>query len=210
VIALDALGCGSSEQPKFQPEIKDYTLNLVHFMDALKIKKTDIVGRLFGAAIAVEMAVNYPDRVKRMVLLDLLYVEPETLQRAANDFKDETVVFKEDGSHLVEVWKGRGGKPGANLEFVQRATVEYLKSGLGKRAGDSHRAKFGYDVGPKLPQIKCPVLLLYSQRSGLFSRMELVKKLIPGAQGQLIENTRSFPPSENPEEYAKAINIFLG
>ena len=209
IIAVDVLGCGSSEQPSFTPKIEDYALNIIDFLDAIKVQKTSIVGSLFGASIAVEMAVKYPDRVNKLVLCDLLHVEPETLSRAANDFKDETVIFKEDGSHLVEVWKGRGAKPGVNLEMVQCATVEYLKSGLGVRAGDSHRAKFAYNVEPKLTQIKCPVLLLYSQRSGLFRRLEATRKFLPDAQAQLIENTPAFPTWENPQAYAQSIADFL-
>jgi pimeloyl-ACP methyl ester carboxylesterase len=210
LIAVDAMGCGSSDQPLISsPQMTDYALNLIHFLDTLQINKINIVGRLFGASAAVEMAVKFPERVNRLVLCDLLYVEPETLKRAASDFKNETVVPQADGSHLVEVWKGRGGRPGANLNLVQRATVEYLKSGLGARAGDSHRAKFAYDVGPKLPQIKCPVCLLYSQRSGLFPRLAAAQQLLPGAQGKLIENTPAFPPSENPQAYAEAIDSFL-
>jgi len=76
------------------------------------------------------MAVSHPERVNKLVLCDCLHVPPEELQKARDDFKNEGVVFQEDGSHLVGVWKGRGGRPGANLEMVQRASVEYLKSGL--------------------------------------------------------------------------------
>jgi len=39
-IAVDALGCGESDQPLFVPAIEDYARNIIHFMDALKIAKT--------------------------------------------------------------------------------------------------------------------------------------------------------------------------
>jgi pimeloyl-ACP methyl ester carboxylesterase len=209
-IAMDVLGCGNSDQPGFTPAFEDYVRNTIHFLDALKIKKTNIVGRLFGASLAIEIAVKYPERVNKLVLLDCLHVPPEELEKARNDFKNETVLFKEDGSHLVGVWKGRGGRPGANLKMVQRATVEYLKSGLGTRAGDSHRAKVAYDVAPSLPKIKQPVLLLYSEKSHFFDRAaEGTKKLIPNCSSKLIKGTPAFPTWENPQEYAQAIIEFL-
>ena len=185
-IAIDILGCGSSDQPEFTPQIADYMKNVMHFLDALKIKKTHIVGRLFGASIAVEMAALYPERVNKLILCDCLYVEPEVLKKVRDLTKNERVVFKEDGSHLVELWKSRLSNPPIHVEMVQRATVEYLKSGLGTRAGDSHRAKFDYDIEPKLPKIKSQVLLLYSQKSGLFPRMEVTMKLIPHCKAKLI------------------------
>jgi pimeloyl-ACP methyl ester carboxylesterase len=208
-IAMDVLGCGNSDQPGFTPQVEDYARNIIHFLDALEIEKTNIVGRLFGASLAIELAVSHPERVNKLVLCDCLHVPPEELQKARDDFRNEGVVFKEDGSHLVGVWNGRGGRPGANLVMVQRATIEYLKSGLGTRAGDSHRAKFAYDVTPKLPKITCPVLLLYSQKSHFYPRMEVTRKLIPNCSAKLIDGTPSFPTWENPKEYAQAIIEFL-
>ena len=208
-IAVDAMGCGESDQPSFAPTIEDYARNIIHFMDALKIKKTDVVGRLFGAAIAVEMAVTYPERVNKLVLCDLLHVEPQVLKRAHDDFINETVVLKEDGSHLIEVWNGRRAKPPVKMEMAQRATNAYMASDLGRRAGDSHRAKFAYDVGTRLAKIKQPVLLLYSERSGLFPNLEMTRKLLPGCPAKLIAGTPSFPSWEKPQEYAQAILEFL-
>jgi pimeloyl-ACP methyl ester carboxylesterase len=208
-IAMDVLGCGNSDQPEFKPQIKDYVHNIIHFLDVLKIEKTNVVGRLFGASLAVELATIYPERINRLVLCDLLYVEPEILKKAEQEFRNETLVFKEDGSHLINVWNGRRAKPPVKLEMAQRATVEYLKSDLGRRAGESHHAKFTYDVGPRLPKIKSPVLLLYSERSGLYARLEATKKLIPSCSAKLIQGTPSFPTWEKPEEYAEAIMSFL-
>ena len=208
-IALDVLGCGNSDQPAFKPQIEDYARNVIHVLDALKIEKTNIVGRLFGASIAVEIAAEYPHRVNKLVLCDLLHVEPEVLNKAEQEFRHETVIFKEDGSHLVTVWNGRRAKPPIHLEMAQRATIEYLKSDLGRRAGESHHAKFSYDVGPRLPKIKSPVLLLYSDRSGLFPRAEITTKLIPVCLAQLITGTPSFPTWEKPEQYTGAILSFL-
>ena len=208
-IAMDVLGCGNSDQPGFTPQIEDYVRNIIHFLDILKISKISVVGRLFGASLAIEMAVAYPERVNKLVLCDCLHVPLEELQKARNDFKNEGVVFQEDGSHLVAVWKGRGGRSGANLEMVQRATVEYLKSGLGTRAGDSHRAKFAYDVSTRLPKIKSPVLLLYSEKSRFYPRSESTRKLIPICSVKLIEKTHNFPTWENPNGYAQAIIEFL-
>ena len=208
-ISVDALGCGESDQPLFVPAIEDYARNIIHFMDALKIAKTDFVGRLFGASIGVEMAVSYPERINKLVLLDLLHVEPAVLKRAHDDFINETVVFEEDGSHLIEVWNGRRAKPPVKMEMAQRATNAYLASDLGRRAGDSHRAKFAYDVGTRLSKIKQPVFLLYSERSGLFPNLESTRKLIPECPAKLIAGTPSFPTWEKPQEYAQAITEFL-
>ena len=85
-IAMDVLGCGNSDQPKFVPRVEDYARNTIHFLDALKIEKINIAGRLFGASVAIEMAVTHPERVNKLILLDILHVPPEELQKVKNNF----------------------------------------------------------------------------------------------------------------------------
>jgi pimeloyl-ACP methyl ester carboxylesterase len=116
---------------------------------------------------------------------------------------------KLDGSHLIEVWKSRGPKPGSNLALVQRSAVEYLKSGLGATAGASHRALFAYDIEPQLPKIKCPTLLMYGKSGHMAVRQGAIKKLIPGCQTKELDNTGAFPSWEKAEEISKVITDFL-
>ena len=208
-IAMDLLGYGNTDQPMQEPKFEDYVGNILHFLDALKIKKTNIVGHLLGSSFAVEIAAVHPERVKKLVLWDAIYLEPEVRKKTQEEYHDERVEFKLDGSHLVKVWKSRGAKPGANLEMVQRSTVEYLRSGLGATSGVSHRALFAYDIEPKLPRIKCPTLLMYGRGGHLFDRQEAIRKLIPGCQTKILENVGSFPFWEKPEEIAKVIAEFL-
>jgi pimeloyl-ACP methyl ester carboxylesterase len=208
-IAMDILGCGNSDLPPYEYQLEDYVRNTMHFLDALKIKKTNIVGYLLEASFAVEMAVTYPERVNKIVLWDCIYKEQKAREKAQDDFRNKRMEFKPDGSHLIDLWKSRFSQPSMNLEMVQRSVVDYLRSGLGARADDLHRALFSYDIEPKLPKIKSPTLLLYSRGDSEFSRLEATKKLIPRCQIRIIEDVLFFPFWEKPEELARAIMEFL-
>jgi len=70
VIALDNRGHGKSE--KFY-SIGDYTLELMandamQLLDYLKIEKTHLMGYSMGSRISAVVAMNFPDRVGRLIL----------------------------------------------------------------------------------------------------------------------------------------------
>lgn len=210
-IAIDLLGCGNSDQPPLKYRLEDYAQNIIHAMDALHITSTNVVGHLLGASLAVEMAAIYPERVDKVVLCSCINLEPELYEKMANEFRDKHMVFKEDGSHLTDLWtsKYRMFHAPTSLENIQRTVVDYLRSGLGIRADDLHRALFEWDIQPKLSMIKSPVLLLYSRGDSELSQLEATKKLIPRCRTKIIETTSSFPFWEKPETISQAIIEFL-
>ena len=208
-IAMDILGYGNSDMPSREPQLTEYVQNIIYFLDALKIKQTTIVGHLLGASFAVEIAAVYPRRVNNLVLWDCVYLEPEIQKQVQDEYRKAHMEFKEDGSHLIDLWKSHKPKSSVNLGMVQRSVVECLKSGLGQSDGVSHRALFAYDVEPKLSKIQSQTLLLYSRQSPLFHRLEAVRRLIPMCQTRTIEDAGSFPFWEKPEELSQLIMDFL-
>jgi pimeloyl-ACP methyl ester carboxylesterase len=210
-IAVDILGCGNSDQPPHKYSIEEYAQNIIHFLDSLNIRKTNLAGHLLGASLAAEIASTYPERVDKVVLCSCINLEPELYTKMKNEFRDKRMMFKEDGSHLTDLWKSkyRMFPLTTNLETVQRTVVDYLRSGLGTRADDLHRALFEWDIVPKLSMIKSPTLLLYNRGDSELSQLEATKKLIPRCQTKILETASSFPFWEKPEILSQAIIEFL-
>jgi len=70
VLAPDMVGFGYTDRP----EGIVYGMNVwveqtIKFMDALGIEKANMVGNSFGGALALAMAVKYPERIKKLVLM---------------------------------------------------------------------------------------------------------------------------------------------
>jgi pimeloyl-ACP methyl ester carboxylesterase len=70
VITLDLLGSGFSDKPDL-----DYTPAVLldffrGFMDALGIQRASLIGNSMGGGIVIGMALTYPERVDRLVLID--------------------------------------------------------------------------------------------------------------------------------------------
>lgn len=70
VIAPDMVGFGYTERPAGIVYNMDVWIKqAVDLMDALNIDKADLVGNSFGGALAMAMAIRYPKRIRKLVLM---------------------------------------------------------------------------------------------------------------------------------------------
>ena len=208
VIAPDFLGNGDSDPAPYPYEMLDHARTVVSFMDSLGIKKASVVGHHTGSKIAAEVAINWPERVNKLVLSSLGY-----WQAAPGIEKNEPANFtsrvdiKPDGSHLMEWWR-RAAIWGDPLDIVEEIVLEYIKAG--PRGEEIHWAARAYETKLRLPLINCPTLVLSGAKGLFHSAAEEVKKLIPNIKLTIIENGPPRMERVMPKEFAGAILNFLG
>jgi pimeloyl-ACP methyl ester carboxylesterase len=71
VYALDLLGYGSSDRPRNVDYSIALEMDVVRgFLDSLQIRQTDLIGVSMGGWIALKLAAEHPERVRRLVLVD--------------------------------------------------------------------------------------------------------------------------------------------
>ena len=71
VYAVDLLGYGSSDQPKDASySISDQALLVEGFLDSRHLQQVDMAGWSMGGWIAMKVALQHPERIRRLVLLD--------------------------------------------------------------------------------------------------------------------------------------------
>jgi len=70
VYALDQIGFGDSDKPLIDYKIQTFVEFLQGFMQALAIPKASLVGNSLGGWIAADFAVQHPDMVDKLVLVD--------------------------------------------------------------------------------------------------------------------------------------------
>jgi pimeloyl-ACP methyl ester carboxylesterase len=70
VYALDLLGYGSSDRPHVDYSIALETDVVRGFLDSLHLQRTDLVGVSMGGWIALKLAAEHPERVRKLVLID--------------------------------------------------------------------------------------------------------------------------------------------
>ncbi|MDN5351146.1 MAG: 2-hydroxymuconate-semialdehyde hydrolase [Clostridiales bacterium] len=78
VLAPDMVGFGYTDRPEgLRLDMNTWVQQTIDFLDALGIEQTDIVGNSFGGALALAMAIRYPNRVRKLVLMGAMGVDFE-------------------------------------------------------------------------------------------------------------------------------------
>jgi pimeloyl-ACP methyl ester carboxylesterase len=158
VVAIDSPGHGDSDKPPAQPGISDYAAAAAEACDRLGIGRCDAIGNHTGSKVAVELALQRPDLVRRLVLISAPVYNAEEL--AAMKTRYHEVAPREDGGHLVERWRSMMTSVGTALPLwlTQRYFVESQCGGPEYEWG--HHAAFAYQHAEHLPHVAQPVLVL--------------------------------------------------
>jgi pimeloyl-ACP methyl ester carboxylesterase len=69
VIAVDNRGSGKSSKPPGPYTIEQMAADALALMDALDVPNADVLGISMGGRIALSLALDHPDRVRRLVLV---------------------------------------------------------------------------------------------------------------------------------------------
>jgi len=208
-IAMDTIGFGDSYRPEKEGSIEEYARGVISFMDAMSIDHASIVGHHTGGVIGVEVAASYPERVEKLVLSSTPYVDAEDRERRKTRPPIDEVKFKEDGSHLTELWQKRTPfYPKNRPDLLTRLVIDALK--VGDRMEEGHQAVSRYKMEDKVPLIKAPTLVLAGTEDPFsFPRMKPLSKSIKGSETAIIEGGMVPMADQMPEEFAKAVIDFL-
>ncbi len=222
VIAMDTLGFGDSDPPLGVFEIGDFAESVAHFLDSLGITKIDIMGERTGACIALEVAVRWPERVRRLILTGLPFWNSteERLARLERERMGTLGAQAVDGSHCSEIWQlllttrvPGGGKDGVSekdLEYIASSTLDWLKAG--PRTRETHMAVFRYDPEARLPLVQAPTLVLGVTGEGppaYTKRAQEVKALISRGSVAIIEGGDMRLMHARADEVAETVLRFL-
>lgn len=85
VIAVDRLGFGRSSKPVMHYNLHMPARNSKALLDALGIRRADIVGHSMGGMVAARFAATYPDEVDHLVLVDPIGLTDFRRQRSWRD-----------------------------------------------------------------------------------------------------------------------------
>jgi pimeloyl-ACP methyl ester carboxylesterase len=181
--APDTLGNGDSCPAQMEvPDIAYYAGAVGRQLDALGVPEVDIYGTHTGGSIAMELAIQQPERVKRVIIDGVgLYSEEEKADMLANYtpeimpdhegtqfnwawhfVRDQNFFFpwyKRDAEHQR---KGAIDNPNALNDVV----VEVLKSIITYH--HAYRAAFRYPKKDRLALITQPVLMIYETSDPLY------------------------------------------
>jgi pimeloyl-ACP methyl ester carboxylesterase len=223
VYALDLIGYGYSDRPKIDYTPDAYIHFLRDFMDAVGIEKATLIGNSMGGGIAWAMAIFFPERVEKLVLINC--VPPDVLERVKNE-SFRTLVAIKDIPLLPYLVIGSRSKNSIKwilqecLANIKLITPEVLNRQyqLSKIKGTTwalystfKNASNAKGLKDYLSRIDHPTLLIWGKWDLIFPPAvgEELHQAIRGAKFKVIDKSGHMPMWETPEEVNQEILSFL-
>jgi pimeloyl-ACP methyl ester carboxylesterase len=224
VIVPDLRGMGLSAQPEAGYDKKTQGVDMAGVLDALKIKRVDLVTHDIGNMVGYAFAAQYPDRITRFVLMDapLPGIGPweEILRsRALWHFgfggpDAERLVAGRERIYLDRFWNEFSADP---KRFSEASRVHY--AALYARPGAMHAgfaqfAAFGQDAIDNQAllakgKLKMPVLAIGGQQSFGPVMAVVMRAAADNVQEAVIADSGHWLMEEQPAETVKVIRAFL-
>lgn len=191
VVLYDLRGHGRTERPMDGYRIEDGVEDLVGVLDAVGIDgPVHLVANSFGGTIALAAALQRPERVAGMVLVEA--------HPAFEGWGQEMI---EDLEDLVEGFDGPGirdylaaGAPRSLRSMVKTCEDLVTRSSLGD---DLCRSR------PTTPEdlaaVACPSLLLYGESSDILDRAFVLEDSIPGTVLEIVDGCSHALLMEDPQ-----------
>ena len=230
VVALDQRSHGSSDQPDDGFGFDEVTADLEGFIGTLAIEPPTIVGHSWGANVALAYAVDHPDAVRSLVLVDggvIDISEHSTWEQAEPRMRPpeidgtpvETIVgFMRNWPHLKDIWSDELREMVlANFEVREDGTIARPLS-IENHMKIAH-AIFDQQPAHLLEKLTCPLLVISCQQDPTNDEARQWQKLrkdglktldsaAPDARVVVMKDTIHDVPIQRPQELAKQISDF--
>ena len=208
-IAMDTPGFGDSPPPLGPPSIEGWAETALALLDALGLPGACVVGHHTGAVTAMEMAARAPERVMALVLSSCPMVDAARRAHHAHGPTVDRTTPDEDGSHLLQLWRGRRPfYPVGDIALLDRFVADALRAG--PMAQEGHRVVNRYRMEERIGLVKSPTLVIAATNDPhAFPAAAHVAAAVPGAAVIEISGGTVPLPDAMPAEFSEAVLTFL-
>jgi 4,5:9,10-diseco-3-hydroxy-5,9,17-trioxoandrosta-1(10),2-diene-4-oate hydrolase len=225
VLALDLPGFGHSPMPAGEISIAGYARLLDGLLGTLGIDAAAVVGNSMGGFVGAELAISFPERVERLVLVSAAglstHNDPRTV-RAMPAVRRLSRVLTMSAAWLASKSDSVARRPrlrDATMNLVVRhpsrlpaaLAAEQLRGAGTPGFMQALQALIGYDVRDRLPQIACPTLIVWGEDDRLITvhDADVFEELIPNARKVVFEDTGHMAMLERPAAFNELLKAFL-
>ena len=224
VIAPDLLGFGHSErvvEPSNPITHAGQAALLVDLLDILDIEAVTVIGTSYGGGIALQMGLDYPERVELQILM-----APQHQPLELPGFI-RAIVNAPFGVGRVLAWYGFGANPGQRERLTagceeengycppEEVVERRLRLARIKGTADGFYALLTTPINARIPaeldRVERPTVIIWGTEDGTIpvSNSDYLLEQIPHAELVLIEGGGHTPYFDQPIETAKLVRQIL-
>jgi 4,5:9,10-diseco-3-hydroxy-5,9,17-trioxoandrosta-1(10),2-diene-4-oate hydrolase len=224
VIAFDLPGFGGSDDPREKISIPGYGRFVDALLDRLGVGPAVLVGNSMGGFIAAEVAIQYPARVRQLVLVSAAGLTVEYQRH------ESVLGALRAGRRLLVAW---GGFIGARSDAIARRPrarrmlmrlvvhdadkipapliAEQVRGARNAGFVDALDALTDYPIRARLGEISCPTLIVWGTKDNLVPVRDAAEfeRLIPGSRKVVWEETGHMPMLERPAAFNALVEEFM-
>jgi pimeloyl-ACP methyl ester carboxylesterase len=221
VIALDLPGFGESEDTADAPTMSGLGRAVDALCDRLDLGEIALIGNSMGGFIAAETAIQFPERVERLVLCSSAGITTSELRRepvlawgramsmggTRSAAEVRMAILRPRLRHLIfSLLVRHPSRVSADILFE-------ISRGAGREAFmPTLRAILEYDFRDRLPDVRCPTLIVWGAKDAIVPKDDAYEyeRLIPGTQPVLmLDDTGHLPMVERPRTFNDRVLEFL-
>jgi pimeloyl-ACP methyl ester carboxylesterase len=224
VIAVDLPGFGHSPMPRDEISISGYARILDALSEALEIESAAWVGNSMGGFVSAELAIAFPQRVERLVLVSAAGIASENQREAKAIPLMRRIEFI---LSAYTAWIASKSDSVARRPRLRQATLwsvarhprrlpaplaaEQLR-GSGKPGFlDAFHALSSYPIRDRLDKISCPTLIVWGDSDKLVPTRDadVFEELISNSRKVIYEDTGHVSMLERPARFNADLRAFL-
>jgi len=227
VIALDLPGYGKSSKDVESYSIPFFAETVAHLQDSLGLSRAVWIGHSMGGQIAIEGALEYPEKVSRLVLLAPAGFEnfSEQEARMMTSFVTPAAIKATPDSMVRQTFKAAFYEFPKEARFMADDRVALRGAedfdGYARAYATSVRAMLEGPVYDRLDEIRQPTLIIYGKQDALIPNRQLHPQLttetvaergtekIPESRLKMVDRAGHFVHFEQPDVVNEVILNFL-
>ncbi|HZL69246.1 MAG TPA: alpha/beta fold hydrolase [Candidatus Limnocylindrales bacterium] len=207
VVALDLLGFGRSDKPSISYRIAGFVEVLQGFLQAFGIERASLLGHSLGGWIVAAFALQFPDKVDRLVLNDAAGLDSGAV-------KPPVDLNISSRAHMRKMLESMF----YNQALVSDGLVDLAYS-LHLERGDGSTIRSVLETFSKpdekldrsISGLNAPTLILWGEQDALtpLTLARNFQRLIRGSRLEGIPECGHFPALEKPAEFTRRVLEFL-
>lgn len=210
VITLDLRGHGQSDKPAGPYSLPLFASDTVGLLEELGVGPAHIVGISLGGGIAFQIALDAPDRVKTLTIVNSGPSMGASLEDVKAEVERRAAIVQQMGMHAMGLALSGALFPKPEQAALRDTFVQRWSENDPRAYIEATRATVGWSVTDKLGSIRCPTLVITADQDySPVALKEAYVKAMPDARLVVISDAHHGTPIEKPEEFNRVLMEFL-